>query len=66
MWVKSIQKELDRKMDSAKAPETKVLRLFNMKLPHDFNTKNDEAKPRFDLACCELRWNILPKKQNNS
>lgn len=59
-------KRVGQKRDFAKAPEIKVLRLFNMKLPHDFNTKNDEAKPRFDLARRAPRWNILPPKQNNS
>ena len=55
-----------QKRDSAKAPEIKALRFFNMKLTHDFNAKNDEVRSRFDLACCALRWKILPKKRNNS
>ena len=54
MWKKAIPNELDRKRDFAKAPEIKALRLFNMKLPHDFNIKNDEAT--FALALTAVNY----------
>lgn len=62
MWKKAIINELDRKRDFSKAPEIKALRLFNMKLPHDFNIKNDEAKPYFNPARCALRRTYFPPK----
>lgn len=55
-----------QKRDSAKAPETKALRLFNMKLPHDFDTKNDEVSPALTVPAVNYVGIYSPKKQNNS
>ena len=54
MWVRFIQKELQRKRDSSEVPEIKALRLFNMRLTHDFNAKNDEAT--FALALTAVNY----------
>ena len=62
MWVESIQKELDRRRDSAKAPEIKALRLFNMNLSHDFNVKNDEAALALTLPAVNYIGTCSPQK----
>ena len=55
-----------QKRDSAKAPEIKALRFFNMKLTHDFNAKNDEAALALTLPAVNYIGTCSPKKQNNS
>lgn len=62
MWKKAIPNELDRKRDFAKSPEIKALRLFNMKLPHDFDTKNDEVSPVLTVPAVNYVGIYSPQK----
>ena len=66
IWVKSVPKELDRKRNSSKTPEIKVLRLLNMKIPHDFNAKNDEAALTLALPAVNYVGTYSPQKENYS
>lgn len=63
MWAKSIKKELQRKRDSSEVPEIKALRLFNMKLSHDFNAKNDEAALALTLPAVNYIGTCSPKSR---
>lgn len=61
--VKIHQKELDRKRDFSKAPEIKALRLFNMKITHDFDAKNDETTLALTLPAVNYVGTYSPKRR---